>query len=136
MKTILAILIMAGAAMTASAEPGFNMYEVADSSITSDTILLSSHVPTLITRTPAVSGTIGWYSTTLYNVTASSDVYAWSGSATVAPVPALTCTSANAVTLAAGIIREEKFNSKKFFLWGLSCASGATQNIRAVFKGR
>jgi len=142
MKTILFAALMSVCSLGHAAMPTV-VFDGAISSVTVASVSLSSSAATLIskpitTTKPALGlPPVTWSSLTLFNVTASSAVYAFSDSATVAPVPALSCSGVGAPigtgTQAAPWSVTEKFIG--FYLWGLSCASDAALPIRVIYRG-
>ena len=141
MKKIFLAVMFAGCGV-AGAATGQLVYEAASSSVTYGTVSLSNSTPTLIsksTTTTQVSGQvpISWYSITLFNVSASTAVYGFSGSTGTGPVPTLTC--ANGIPLGAGTETSPWNQTEQFFgfyMWGLSCANGSDMDIKAVYRGR
>lgn len=139
---ILFLAVMFGVCGMASAATGQLVYEAASSSITYATVSLSSSTPTLIsksTTTTQVSGQvpISWYSITLFNVSASTAVYGFSGSTGAGPVPTLTC--ANGIPLGAGTPTSPWNQTEQFFgfyMWGMSCVNGSAIDIKTVHRGR
>jgi hypothetical protein len=141
MKTLFLAVMFAWCGM-ASAGPNI-FYDGAISSITVLTVSLSSSAATLISKAPVTSQTegiphIAWGELSLYNVAASSAVYAFSGSATVAPSPALACTATGGAPIGTGTAAvptkiTEKFMG--FYMWGLSCADGAALSLKVVYRG-
>ena len=140
MKKIFLAVMFAGCEL-ASAGPNI-FYDGATSSITVASVSLSSSAATLISKAPTTTLTegvpsIAWGELSLYNVAASSAVYAFSGSSYTAPSPALACSGTGAPigtgTAAAPTKVTEKFMG--FYMWGLSCADGAALGLKVVYRG-
>jgi len=140
MKILFLAVMFAWCGM-ASAGPNI-FYDGATSSMTVATVSLSSSAATLISKAPTTSQTegipnIAWGELSLYNIAASSAVYAFSGSSYTAPSPALTCSGTGAPigtgTTAAPTKVTEKFMG--FYMWGLSCADNAALSLKVVYRG-
>lgn len=137
------LAVILGFYAKANAAVGDLVYESAASSITVNSVSLSSSTPTLISKAPSTSKSslsnlpISWYSITLFNVSASTAAYAFSSSSYTAPSPALTCSSG--VPLGAGTEASPWNQTEQFFgffMWGISCATNAALDIKAVYRGR
>ena len=142
MKTILFAALM-GVCAVAHAASDTLVFDGAVSSITVASVSLSSSAATLVSKSPTTTKPalgqvpIAWSSLTLFNVSASTAVYGFSASATVEPVPALSCGSAGAPigggTQAAPWSVTEYF--KGFYLWGKSCAANAALSVTVIYRG-
>ena len=141
MKIILSLGLLL-ASMPAFAIDGQNVFEAASTSNTVTTVALSTSAPVLISiANVAAKPSLGqkaitWYSVTMFNVNSSTAAYAWGPSATVAPIPALTC--ANGAPLGTGTPAAPWNQTEQFigmYLWGIGCGSSG-MNIKAVHRGR
>ena len=116
-------------------------YEVTKSTFNFGTVAISSTAPTLVSLAPAqlvknVFGSYTIYSTSLYNVSATSATYALHTSTFTAP--ALTCANGPIIgsgTTLAPFVLTEQFEG--LYMWALSCdTANATNTMRRVFRGR
>lgn len=143
MKIILFSVLVSVCSLGHAAMPTV-VFDGAVSSITVANVSLSSVTATLISKAstttkPALGlPPVTWSSLTLFNVAASSAVYAFSDSATVAPVPALSCNSSIGAPIGHGTLADPWYVTEKFigfYMWGLSCASNAVLPIRVIYRG-
>ena len=139
-KFLMLLTFMLGLTCSVSAAEGVVSFEAATSSAVVKTVALSTSAATLVSLTLAQSlrsdgHSIVWYSATMYNVAASTAVYAFGPSETVAP-PEVTCVKGAPIDVGSETAPwhvTEQFQT--MYLWGRACGS-ATNNIKVVLRGR